>query len=406
MTGNTDSYYKWIESHTTDDPTALRLKYGKRRDDGIDYADAITQIECRRKFGKKLADTLASAPHFRFPSFLAGEQATSDLLAAWHSSLVPEGMAAADLTAGLGIDVFHMARRASEVTAVEMDEARAQALEANLEALRIDNVRVVCGDCHDFIDECIRLGRHFGAVFIDPARRSESGGRLFALADCHPDVTAMTEKLSQICDLLIIKASPMLDIAHSVAALKPAPAAAIVLGTATECKELVLLVDFAGTQPHTLIEAVTLSGDGENSFTFTAQQEKDCKAPEAMPALAAGDYIYELSPAMMKAGAYRLVAERFGLKGFHPNTRLYGSHEPVDGFPGTRYRVTEVLPYASRVIKRFASAYPRINVATRNFSIGADALRAKLRVRDGGTLRLYGLTDARGEQILAVTEPA
>ena len=64
------------------------------------------------------------------------------------------------------------------------------------------------------------------------------------------------------------------------------------------------------------------------------------------------------------------------------------------------------MPYASRIIKRFAARYPRINVATRNFGIGADALRAKLRVRDGGDLRLYGLTDANGEQILVVTEPA
>ena len=108
MTDRTETYYQWIESHLSDDPAALRLKFAHRHDDGIDYADAITQIECRRKFGKKLADTLASYPHFRFPSVLAGEQSTSDTLAAWHSSLVPEGIAAADLTAGLGIDVFHI----------------------------------------------------------------------------------------------------------------------------------------------------------------------------------------------------------------------------------------------------------------------------------------------------------
>ncbi len=402
----TETYYQWIESHLSDDPAVLRLKFAHRHDDGIDYADAITQIECRRKFGKKLADTLASYPHFRFPSVLAGEQSTSDTLAAWHSSLVPEGIAAADLTAGLGIDVFHIARRASEVTAVEMDVERAQALRDNTEGLRIDNINVVCGDCRDFIDDCIKDGRHFGAIFIDPARRSDSGGRLFAIADCAPDVTALVGQLSKICSLLIIKASPMLDIAHSIGALSPTPSAAIVLGTPTECKELVLLIDFEAQQPATLIEAVTVRGDSADTFAFTAEQERDSTPVEPMKALSPGDYIYEASPALMKAGAHRLVAARYGLKGFHANTRLYASSEPVVGFPGTRYHVVEAMPYASRIIKRFAARYPRINVATRNFGIGADALRAKLRVRDGGDLRLYGLTDANGEQILVVTEPA
>ncbi|MDE6525711.1 MAG: class I SAM-dependent methyltransferase [Muribaculaceae bacterium] len=402
----TNSFYRWIESHATDNPAALRLKYSRSKDSDIDYADAILQIECRQKFGKKLADTLAAYPRFHFPSVLSGEQATSDMLAAYHSSLMSEGLEAADLTAGLGIDVFHISSRASSVTAVEMDAARAEALRANAAGLHIDNLEVVCADCHDFIDDCIRDGRHFGAIFIDPARRSDSGGRLFALADCRPDVTAMTAKLSQICSLLVIKASPMLDISHTVAALSPTPVAAIALGTATECKELVILVVFDNKQAQTLIEAVTIHGQGADTFTFTSQQEKECAAPEAMPPLLPGDYIYEAYPSLMKTGAHKLVASRFGLKGFHPNTRLYASHEAVDGFPGTRYRVVDVQPFASRVIKRFASRYPRINVATRNFSIGADALRAKLRVRDGGSLRLYGITDARGEQILAVTEPA
>ena len=52
MTDRTETYYQWIESHLSDDPAALRLKFAHRHDDGIDYADAITQIECRRKFGK------------------------------------------------------------------------------------------------------------------------------------------------------------------------------------------------------------------------------------------------------------------------------------------------------------------------------------------------------------------
>lgn len=43
-----------------------------------------------------------------------------------------------------------------------------------------------------------------------------------------------------------------------------------------------------------------------------------------------------------------------------------------------------------------------INVAARNFVMSADALRAKLKVRDGGSLRLYGITGSGGEKMLVV----
>ena len=108
---------------------------------------------------------------------------------------------------------------------------------------------------------------------------------------------------------------------------------------------------------------------------------------------------------LMKTGAFRLVAARFGLSVFQPNTRIFVSDSIPKDFPGSVWRVVKALPYASRVIKRFAAEYPVINVAVRNFGLSADALRAKLRVRDGGNLRLYGFTDAKNSRILAVSEP-
>lgn len=53
------AFFNWVEEHRTDNPSTLRLKYGNKKEP-IDYADAILQIECRKKFGKKLADTLAA----------------------------------------------------------------------------------------------------------------------------------------------------------------------------------------------------------------------------------------------------------------------------------------------------------------------------------------------------------
>lgn len=108
----------------------------------------------------------------------------------------------------------------------------------------------------------------------------------------------------------------------------------------------------------------------------------------------------------MKTGVFKLLASQYGLSVFHPNTRLYYSETAVEGFPGKRYRVIEALPYASKVIKRLKSRYPKAEVAVRNFGISADSLRSKLAIRDGGTVRIYGYTDHRGEPMLAIVEPA
>lgn len=394
-------FFDWIRDHASDDVAKLRLKYGK------EYGGAITQIECRRKFGKKLEQTLTSFPDFYFPSVLAGEQSTSDLLAEFHSSLTPEGLAVADLTAGLGIDALHAASRAASVVAVERDENKAEALRFNAAALKADNLSVVCADCRDFVEECIASGRSFDTVFIDPARRSADGGRVFALSDCEPDVVAMLPKLAKICRMLIIKASPMLDVSHTIAAVSPAPEAVMAVGTMTDCKELLVTVVFnPETQAPTLIESVTLHPDhSATTFSFTAEEERSAPVPPVAENFAEGDFICEPNPELMKTGAFKVVARRWNLSMFHPNTRVFASKVCPEMFPGACYRVLKVLPYASRVIKGFAKDYPVINVAARNFGMSADALRMKLKVRDGGSLRLYGITCAKGEKMLVVCSP-
>lgn len=397
-------FFEWIKANANIDPVVLRLKYAGKGG-GIDYHEAITQIECRRRFGRKLANTLASFPQFFFPSTLAGEQASSDKLASYHTSLVPEGMAIVDLTAGLGIDVLHMAHRAGSAVAVERKQELVEALRYNAAGLKVsDVVEPICADCVDFIDECIAQSRHFDMAFIDPARRSAEGGRLFALADCSPDVVSLLPKLAQICRMLVIKASPMLDISHTIASMSPRPQVVSAAGTPTECKELVIIVVFDAPDPaETMIEAVTMLSEDTDIFSFTIEQERTAMPASVIPAIKAGDVVYEPFPAIMKAGAFKLLAEKFGLRGFYVNTRLLFSSDIKERFPGTLWRVHEVLPYASSVIKRFKSKYPAISVVTRNFGMSADALRGRLGVKEAsGDFRLFAITDADDRKIMIV----
>lgn len=391
-----DDLWKWVEEHISDDPKKLWLKYGRA------YESAIVQVECRRRFGKKLAATLLRVPHWFFPTVLAGEQATSDRLAAFHARLVPECARMADLTAGLGIDALHCASVAAQVTAVEMDEAKADALRANMLAAGAGNVAVAAADCREWLAS---LGeQRFDMMFIDPARRAADGGRVFALADCEPDVTAMLPALRAHTRRLLVKMSPMLDIASVLEAL-PGCVCLYVLGTPTECKELLALVDFDDAQRHRdniMVEAVTISADAECVFRCTRSEEMTADAVYGRPR--GGDYVFEPYPAVMKAGATRLVAARYGLQKLAPNTHVYYGPASVAGFPGEQRRVAAVLPYASKVIKRFRRDYPQISVAVRNFGMSAEALRGRLAVADGGAMRLMAVTDIAGERLLLVLE--
>ncbi len=369
----------WITEHLNDDTSRLRLKYGH------EHADDILQIECRRKYAAKLGEVISLLPDFRFPTALSGEQSTSWALARFHASLLEPGRSVVDLTAGLGIDAFAMSRRGLSVTAVERDPAVAQALRDNYGSL--PGFTVVEADCRDFLRDC---DRHFDYAFIDPARRSADGGRVYALADCEPDVTAMLPRLREICAELVVKASPMLDITHTLAAL-PDTRRMIVLGTTTECKELDSICHFGhapASEP--FIEAVTIGPGVDSRFTFRRSEETAATASYAMPRV--GQYIYEPYPAVMKSGAMKLLSARYGLSKFHANTHLWFGEAGIADFPGRAFEITEILPYASKHIKRYRRSHPQVSVTTRNFPVGADALRAKLAVREGGSERLFAVT--------------
>lgn len=393
LNSTTDDFWLWVEAHAGDDPSRLRLKYGSARE------DEIRQIECRRKYARKLAYTLGACQRFYFPTALSGEQSTSDRLAAYHASLVIEGGTAADLTSGLGVDALHIARVASHVTAVERDMAVAEALGLNAVEMGVGNIDVICGDCREYI----AVGKSVDTAFIDPARRAADGGRVYALDMCEPDIVAMLPQLERFCRRLVVKMSPMLDISHTLGLL-PAGTRMLVLGTATECKELIAVTDFDGKADDEVTHsAVTLLPDGrEVVFGFSAHKEAVAEVRYDEPEV--GGYLYEPYPAAMKAGAAKLLGARFGLSKFHQNTHLYHSLELVSDFPGDVFRIVEVLPFQSKHIKRLRSRWPKISVTTRNFGITADALRARLAVKDGGEARLFAVTAVDGERLMVVVE--
>lgn len=387
-------FWHFVNTNITSDPSVLRLKYHSKDTGDLDVNLAITQIECRKKFSKKFSQTLSHDPLFLFPSVLAGEQATSDLLSTFHASLIRENTRLLDLTAGLGIDSLHFAQKAANVRSIEIDENKAAALSYNASHLNAANLEVVFGDCKEKID------RHWDYMFIDPHRRGEQGKRVFALSDCQPDVISLLPKIRLHSDTLIVKASPMLDITRMAAEL-PGCTQIIALGTPTECKELIAIVDCKSSQIGLYsIRAVTLSSDKENMIEFTPLQEREAQANFIIPR--EGWFLYEPYPSVMKAAPFSLISQKYGVGKLHANTHLYVSEDLVANFPGEAFEIWAIYPFMSKHIKRLKLDYPQINVATRNFDMAAEKLRAKLGVKDGGDMRLFAVTAGPRELMIVV----
>lgn len=402
-------FFDWIREHANDDVSKLRLKFaGKKECDGINYGFAILQIECRKKCSRKLHETLNNFPKFIFPTALSAEQCTSDLLARYHSTLVPiDAHKGIDFTAGLGIDAFHFSARGLAMTAVEKEPEIAEALEYNSQGLGLSDFSVINDDCENVIAGMIEDGRHFDVGFIDPARRGDEGQRLYAMRDCRPDVIGLLPGLSKICDTLIIKASPMLDITQTIRELDSRFLQKIVcVGTSVECKELIAMMDFRQECEMPIVECVTLFPDeAMNDFSFTMRDESEAESVNPGNGVKVGMYLYDAFPAVMKSGAHKVLAQRFDLNGFGANTRLYYSEEVKPKFPGSVFKVVEVMDYASKNIKSFAGKYPSISISCRNFGVKADVLKKKLRVRDGdGSLRLFAIKTDPNRQFMLVAK--
>jgi hypothetical protein len=287
---------------------------------------------------------------------------------------------------------------AKSVTAVERQEAVAAAVVHNAQGLGYENVKVI----NDDSCALLRDGALSGDVaFIDPARRTQSGGRAYALSDCEPNVVELLPELSKHFKRMVVKMSPMLDITQTLRELSGVTDM-YAIGTHTECKELVATVDLSGAEHVPTIHAVTVNSDGTSSdFSYTLAEESAAPTPNCSN-IAEGNYVYEPIPAVMKAAPMRLLASRYGLNKLHNNTHVFFSAERIDAVPAEVWRVERIIAWQSKNIKRVKSEYPRIDVAVRNFGMTADALRAKLGVKQGGDCRLLGVTDCMGNKLMLV----
>jgi hypothetical protein len=257
-------------------------------------------------------------------------------------------------------------------------------------------------------------------LFLDPARRAADGRKVFRLEDCQPDVLQLLPELLSACPCILLKLSPMADITLVCKQLGCVKAVHVVAADG-ECKELLLVLEKDWTGPHTLtiVEdgAVLLlpastdpsAVDVTNFGPSTAKTYPNCgRRPIFWPVYRTepGSLLFEPGKALLKAGAFDWPCQ-FGLQKLGQHTHLYIGEEIPEALKpfGKCFRILEALPLDKRSIKAFGQKYPQAEVTARNIPLTSDQLRAKLGLRSGGSVHIFGLhIDAQKANYLIVTE--
>lgn len=438
--------WDFIRKHAQDDVRKLALK--RPDNPNVDLKEALVQIEGYQTARKKLP-LWAENPQLVYPPRISMEQCSSEATALYKQQVVRRllqslngPLSMADMTSGFGIDFSYLAPLFDRAYYIEQQEVLCRIAEHNLKVLGLEQAEVLHGDGVERMPEKAPLT----LVFIDPARRDQQGKKTVALSDCTPDLSAIQERIRSCSRFCMAKLSPMLDIHQALQELKGVIEVHVV-SVDNECKELLLILASGKTENTTEIatagkrqetdcnlasatdktEEVTanklegasttsksernavnkpeeiriccinLQKGEQQTFEYTAQEEATA---EAVYTDQPGAYLYEPNTSLLKAGAYKCLCMRFGVRKLHPNSHLYTSDTLCADFPGRRFRVTGSRTFSKQDLKQIARDIPQANITIRNFPSTVQELRKKLKIKEGGDRYLFATTLKNEQHII------
>lgn len=402
-------FLDFVNTHQQEDVSRLLLSRGKYP--SIDVNLAAECIISRKKLRAKCPSWAGS--DMLCPLALSAEQCSSERTAAYKASVVSSGPDSriADLTGGLGVDSAAFARTSAMVLYNEMRPELCQAAEHNFTALGlkekilISNTEVSAGNIASLL-ESFRPD----AVFMDPARRSSTGSKVFRLADCTPNVLELYPAILQSGARLVLKLSPMADITQLCREL-PAVSTVHVIEWEGECKELLLELDpaYAAEQHPVRVKVVNLEEEG-GAFSFLMQDT--CTVPFASDLPAEGDVVFEPGKALMKSGAWNIFAGAYGMQSFGRDAHVFmlspeKRSEVEATHLGRCYRVLECAEFGKAGISRFAQKYPGADVIAHALPLSSEELGKKLGSAKHGSakpVRICGVGTANLGRLLLALE--
>ena len=479
-----DSLSEFIREHYGDDPDRLALQKAKWPE--IDVAAAVSTLVSRRKLSRK-APLWATTDGLVLPRTLSAEQCSGEAAARHKAMAIREFLGkqpwrVADLTGGLGVDCLEFSNVAEAVLYNEMLPELAEAAEHNFRVLGARNIEISCFEASPVtlggaamrttnagndvpkgngIKECDKskegVGYYDGilrerletfspdVIYLDPARRDGCGNKVFLLEDCSPDVLKIKDILLGIAPILALKLSPMADISMVLERLGNECRELQIIESGGECKELLVLmrrnVQASGQQDGCLIRVYNLdAGKDSPVFEFHRDEENDCTGPRLTDAaeIVPGALLFEPGKALMKAGCFRLIGQRFGASALGRDTHYYILRENASDtatatssatnissttnislatgrkhFGGRRclkdsgklFRILDIAEMSGKELKEFGKRHPEAEVTARNVRMTSEELRRRLGCKSSDRHHIFALhADTPGKNLLLFTK--
>lgn len=377
-----------IKEYAQSEPTKLLLNPPAGFKDRI--KEIVDQIIARQKAKGKLHQW-ASNYELIMPPPLSIEQASSDATCSYKKNLV-SGDHFIDLTGGMGIDFLTMSENFANATYVERSEKLCAVFQHNAKVLR-RNVKIVNNDASNFITN-VDTPFDQTTIYLDPARRDLNSSRVVQIQDCSPNVMNLLPQLQSKASRVIIKYAPLLDIQAAIRIL-PGVKEVHIVSIKNECKELLFLIDWSFKETP-LIKCMNLDTD-QPSYSFKLTDEQATEATLAN----IKEYLHEPNSSIMKAGAFKKIANDFSLEKLAQNTHLYTSKNQIADFPGRTFKILDNGDKSS--IKHYAPEN-KINVIARNYPMSATELKKKWKLKDGGDYFLIGFKNKENKSNLVIAK--
>jgi hypothetical protein len=382
---------EFIEQHAQDDEQQLLLKH--KTIFTLPVSIIVWQISGRKKSKTKIP-LYFNTPSIVYPPGINLEQSSSEETATFKATVLSNELISKntliDLTGGFGVDSFFFSRVFQHVKYIEPNTELIEYPRHNHQVLGAHNIEHINSTAEDFLNSFTGQADCF---FIDPSRRTNSNQKVFKLADCEPNIVELLPQIFEHSKNLLVKAAPLLDLQQGLLELKTVKLVWIV-SVKNEVKELLFLCE-KGFLTDPTFTAVNLSSDHE-PFSFKFSEEKITQTEFSDPLR----YLYEPNASILKAGAFKTIAQRFSLHKLHPSTHLYTSDELVTDFPGRIFKTEALLKADAKSAATHFSA-SKANVITRNYPLTPDELKKKLKLQDGGDKYLIGCSGEKQKFLIA-----
>lgn len=374
----------FIGEHLHDDVQQLALQRNRFPQlSDADFRFLLQQIEGRQRTKDKLP-SFALNPDWWYPVRLSCEQCSSEATARYKAEIIKPFLGQADatlidLTAGYGVDTFFMSEHTQRAHYVERNADLCAIAQHNF-ALSRPHIQVHNTTAEEFLSSLPISNSPYPIsntlIYLDPARRSQSGGKVFRIEDCEPNVIEILPILRKCASAILIKFSPMLDISAAMQSIGSEWDIHVV-ALHNEVKEVLFITG------NSTIHAVNISHDQTTRFTLTQAEEK---ATQNHIANTIGKYLYEPNAAIIKAGAFRLVGERYGIAKLDTNTHLYTSDTLLPDFQGRVWKVIDTH------LAKPSTLDPKLkySIISRNYPLSPEQMRKKYKLQDGNDCYLIG----------------